>query len=254
MSAKFEIVHAEDRSVDVLFGIIVLIFAGFAASSAWSSVAPLRWSKALFRSWSVVPSLVGMPTSAWRACVKMLVEFESKTDPIATAVKEAKSGREDAKRLQMPRVPSLPTLEEVEEEWRLPSPHSSPSVQTRPLEVRDLDTMSAYWSVERRARAVTMPRACCALDTGQMVVPRSKMLLPALASPRVTATGERSRETLCMSSDDECLPRSVLSLLGMDSLSQTWYRMEYRLSVVGGSCLVTPGAYAFVGQLSAGDR
>jgi len=106
-----------DGSFDLMFGsvVIALILAGYALSTMWANFVPMR--RAMMRSLSCA-SLSEMSWSARTACITMLGEFDARSDPIAAAAKEAKSQRVAAKKSSMPRVPSMPTLLEVDDEWK----------------------------------------------------------------------------------------------------------------------------------------
>jgi len=106
-----------DGTFDLMFGstVILLIMVGYVLSTLWSHLVPKR--KALLRSLSC-QSLSEMPWSARTACITMLAEFDARSDPIAAAAKEAKVQREVSKKSSggMTRVPSMPTLMEMEDE------------------------------------------------------------------------------------------------------------------------------------------
>ena len=119
-SSSYTLAASEDGEVDLMFGstVILLIVVGYGLLNLWSKMAPT--GNAMVRSLSL-PSLTEMPFSARTAAINMLAEFDARSDPIASAAKEAKTQREVAKKSSMPRVASLHTLMEGDDEAGLKS-------------------------------------------------------------------------------------------------------------------------------------
>ena len=119
-ASTFPLAASEDGEMDLMFGstVILLIVVGYGLLNLWSKMVPT--GNAMVRSLSL-PSLSEMPFSARTAAINMLAEFDARSDPIAAAAKEAKTQREVAKKSSLPRVASLPTLVEGDDEAGLKS-------------------------------------------------------------------------------------------------------------------------------------